>query len=56
MKFGLKDIKKMSLSDLYYYAGKAMLSQGNGCNYSQMLENRIERINKEIEKRTSLPL
>lgn len=47
----LKEIKTASLADLHYAAGKAKLSQGNGANFSQMLENRIAAIEKEIAKR-----
>jgi len=49
----LSEIKKASLPDLHYAAGKAILAQGNGPNFSQMLENRITAIEKEIKKRTS---
>lgn len=49
----LSEIKTASLSDLHYAAGKAILAQGNGANFSQMLENRITAIEKEIKKRTA---
>jgi len=45
------EIKTASLSELQYAAGKAMLAQGSGPNFSQMLENRLIAINKEIERR-----
>lgn len=45
------EIKNASLSELHYAAGNAMLSQGEGANFSQMLENRLIAINKEIERR-----
>lgn len=47
----LSEIKTASTGDLLYYAGKAMLSQGEGPNFSQMLENRLTKINQEIDKR-----
>ncbi len=49
--FKLKDIKTYSVSELYNFRGRAMLSQGNGYMFSQMLENRIDKIGVELEKR-----
>ena len=49
--FRLKDIKTYSISELYVFRGKAMLSQGSGHLFSQMLENRIDKIGKELKKR-----
>lgn len=48
----LSEIKTATLSTLHYAAGKAILAQGTGPNFSQMLENRLTAINKEIAKRT----
>jgi hypothetical protein len=47
----LKEIKTAGLGDLHEAAARAILSQGNGYMFSKMLENRIEKIEKEIEKR-----
>jgi hypothetical protein len=49
--FRLKDIKNYTVSELYNFRGRALLSQGNGYLFSQMLENRIEKLKKELEKR-----
>ena len=49
--FRLKYIKNYTVGELYNFRGKAMLSQGNGYMFSQMLENRIEKIGVELEKR-----
>lgn len=51
MKFDSKTIKAMSTPELHYYAGKAIFAQGNGSAFSQMLENRIARIEKELARR-----
>ncbi len=48
----LSKIKTATLSELHYAAGKAILSQGNGPAFSQILENRINAIEKEISKRS----
>lgn len=56
MKFNYKTIKLMPLCDLHYYCGKAKLAQGNGSAFSQMLENRIAKLEKEIAKRQLLTL
>lgn len=47
----LKEIKTASLGDLHLAAGMAKLSQGDGPNFSRMLENRIEKLDAEIAKR-----
>ena len=47
----LKQIKTASLSELHNAAAKTILAQGEGRNYSKMLENRLIAINKQIEKR-----
>lgn len=52
--FKLKDIKNYTVSELYNFRAKAMLSQGNGHLFSQMLENRIEKIGSELKKRGEL--
>lgn len=49
--FRLKDLKSYTVSELYFFRGKALLSQGNGHLFSQMLENRIEKIGLELIKR-----
>jgi hypothetical protein len=49
--FRLKDIKTYTVGELYIFRGKAMLSQGNGYMFSTMLENRINKIGIELEKR-----
>jgi len=49
--FRLKDIKTYSVAQLYDFRAKALLSQGNGCQFSQMLENRIEKLRIELIKR-----
>jgi hypothetical protein len=49
--FRLKDIKNYTVSELYNFRGRALLSQGNGYMFSQMLENRIEKITIELQKR-----
>lgn len=49
--FKLKEIKNYSIAQLYNFRATAMLSQGNGPNFSQMLENRIEKLKIELEKR-----
>ena len=50
-QFRLKDIKNYTVSELYIFRGRAILGQGNGYMFSQMLENRIEKLKKELEKR-----
>lgn len=50
----LSEIKAASTADLFYYLGKTKFSQGNGPEFSQMLENRIEKIEKELKKRGEL--
>ncbi len=50
--FRLNDIKSYTVSELYIFRGKALLSQGNGHLFSQMLENRIQKIDIELQKRT----
>ena len=47
----LSEIKTASKSDLLNAAANAMLSQGNGPKFSQMLENRLLAINRELDKR-----
>jgi hypothetical protein len=47
----ITEIKTASLQALQVAAGKAMLSQGEGANFSRMLENRLTAINKEMDKR-----
>jgi len=47
----LKDIKTAKNGELLIWQAKAMNAQGNGANFSQMLENRIEKIQKELDKR-----
>lgn len=47
----LSEIKKAANSELLNAAANAMLSQGNGTNFSPMLENRLLAINKELDKR-----
>jgi hypothetical protein len=49
--FKLSEIKKYTIAQLYRYRAKAILSQGNGPAFSQMLENRIEKIDNELIKR-----
>lgn len=49
--FRLKDIKTYTISELYTFRGMAMLSQGNGHLFSRMLENRIDKIKLELERR-----
>ena len=49
--FRLKDIKKYSVSQLYNYRANALLSQEHGPKFSQMLENRIDKLKKELERR-----
>jgi hypothetical protein len=49
--FRLKDLKKYNVGQLYTFRAKALLSQGNGPDFSQMLENRIDKIGKELIKR-----
>jgi hypothetical protein len=49
--FRLKDIKTYTVSELYNFRARAMLSQGNGHLFSQILENRIDKIGAELEKR-----
>lgn len=49
--FKLKDIKNYSVAELYNFRAKAILSQGNGSSYSQMLENRIEKLGEELTRR-----
>lgn len=49
--FRLKDIKNYSVSELYNFRGRALLSQGNGYIFSQMLENRIDKLKIELQKR-----
>lgn len=50
-KFRLRYIKTYTISELYYFRAKAILSQGNGHLFSQILENRIDKIGKELERR-----
>ncbi len=52
--FKLKDIKNYTVSELYNFRAKAMLSQGNGHLFSKMLENRIEKIEVELKKKGEL--
>ena len=47
----LKDIKTAKNDELLIWQAKAMNAQGNGNSFSQMLENRIEKIQKELDKR-----
>ena len=47
----LSEIKTATKSQLLMAQAKAMNAQGNGANFSQMLENRIEKIQKELDKR-----
>jgi len=49
--FRLKDIKNYTVLELYNFRGNALLSQGNGYMFSQMLENRIEKLKVELQKR-----
>lgn len=49
--FRLKDIKSYTVSELYNFRSKAILSQGNGYMFSKMLENRIEKLKVELQKR-----
>lgn len=49
--FRLKDLKSYNTSQLYDFRAKSLLSQGNGANFSKMLENRIEKLGKELIKR-----
>jgi len=49
----LSEIKTATLSELHYAAGNAILAQGEGRNFSKMLENRLAAIEKEIKKRTN---
>lgn len=49
----LKQIKTATIAELHYAAGRAILSQGDGANFSKMLENRIAAIEKEILKRNN---
>lgn len=53
MKFDRKSIRVMSIAELYYYCARALLAQGTGPRYSQMLENRIVALSKEITKRSN---
>lgn len=53
-KFRLKDIKHYTVSELYNFRGRALLYQGNGYMFSQMIENRIEKIKIELQKRGKL--
>ncbi len=50
--FRLNDIKRYTVSELYIFRAKALLSQGSGNMFSQMLENRIQKIDFELQKRT----
>ena len=50
--FRLNDIKSYTVSELYIFKAKALLSQGSGNMFSQMLENRIQKIDFELQKRT----
>lgn len=52
--FRLKDIKNYTISELYNFRTRAILSQGNGCVFSQMLENRIEKLKIELQRRGEL--
>ena len=47
----LKEIKTATKSELLIWQAMAMNAQGNGPNFSQMLENRIDKIQKELDKR-----
>lgn len=47
----LSDIKTATNGDLLIAQANAMNSQGNGNMFSRMLENRIEKIQNEIDKR-----
>ena len=49
--FTLKNLKNYSNNELLNFRAKALLSQGNGANFSKMLENRISKIDKEFNKR-----
>jgi hypothetical protein len=49
--FRLKDIKNYSVSELYRFRALALLSQGSGYMFSQILENRINKIGVALEKR-----
>lgn len=53
-KFRLKDIKHYTVSELYNFRGRALLYQGNGYMFSQMIENRIEKIKIKLQKRGKL--
>ena len=50
--FRLNDIKRYTVSELYIFRAKALSSQGSGNMFSQMLENRIQKIDFELQKRT----
>lgn len=49
--FRLEDIKIYSTSELIKFKALAILSQGNGHQFSKMLENRINKISVELSKR-----
>lgn len=49
--FRSKDIKNYTVPELYNFRSKALLSQGSGYLFSKMLENRINKIKDELEKR-----
>lgn len=49
--FTLKNIKSYSTGELYRFKGTAILSQGNGSEFSKMIENRIIKIESELNKR-----
>ncbi len=46
-----QDIKTATHSELLTWQAMAMNAQGNGANFSQMLENRIDKIKKELDRR-----
>jgi hypothetical protein len=50
-RFTINNLKTYSNDELMYYRARAILSQGEGSNYSKMLENRIEKIYSELKKR-----
>ena len=50
-KYKIVNIKKYSIAELYNFRAKAMLAQGNGPEFSQMLDNRISMLKGELIKR-----
>jgi hypothetical protein len=46
--FRVLNIKKYTVQELYDFRAKAILSQGSGRNFSQMLDNRIEMIKGQL--------